>query len=97
MKDAVERLLAECPGARPEFFEASGWLSDESGDSIESIIDEYERHFCRRLDALKPLLGEPDRTEITHRDEIGQWYPEAIRAACWFQQGKILCLVLEHQ
>ena len=95
MRQTVDRLLAECPGGQPEYFEVSKWFDDKSEDEVQSVIREYRKHYHRRLKDLKVVLGEPDQTEATHRDEIDAWFPEAIHAACWVCDGKTLCLALD--
>jgi len=93
MKNVVERLLAGSPGAKPEYFEVSPWFSDVY--DIGPVIEEHTRHFKRRLAELAGFLGPPGQTDSTHRSEIGAWYPEAIRAACWNIDGKTICLAVE--
>lgn len=95
MKKAIARLLADCPGTEPEYFESSDWLDDETKATRKKIIKEYEQHYERRLQALIKLLGDPGQTDATHAKAIAKWFPEAIRAACWDQDGKTLCLALE--
>ena len=97
MKKTIAKLLAECPGAEPEYFEASDWLDDETKATRKKIIKEYETHYERRLQALIKLLGEPSQTDETHAKAIARWFPEAIRAACWNKDEKTLCLALEQQ
>jgi hypothetical protein len=96
MKATVDRLLAECPDAEPVYFNISEWFDDHTKDQVESVIKEYGKHYHQRLKELKALIGEPDQTEEANRDEINEWYPEAILAACWIRDGKTLCLALEH-
>ncbi len=95
MKDIVDRLLAECPGGQPEYFEVSDWFDDDTRDQVEAVIADYTKHYRRRLKQLRKLLGGPDKTEKTHREEIDLWWGEAILAACWTVDGKTLCLALE--
>src|SRR5262245_54810401 len=97
MKEHVERLLGQCPGAMPEYFEASDWFDDGNRDAVETTIAEFTKAYERRLKDMIELLGRPDQTEETGRAAIDRWYPEAIRASCWFRDGKTLCLALEQQ
>ena len=93
MTNIVDRLLAACPGCKPEYFERSTWFSDVR--DIGPAIEEYTRHFERRLEEMRAFLGPPTQTDSTHRGELRTWYPEAIHAACWNIDGKTLCLVIE--
>src|SRR5689334_14065062 len=93
MKNAVDRLLAACPGGKPEYFEVSAWFNDKR--DISPVIEEYTTHFNRRLEELGSFLGPPDQTDSANRSDIGAWYPEAIHAACWIIDGKTLCLAIE--
>jgi hypothetical protein len=97
MRDIVDRLLRTAPGAKPETFEHSDWLTDVAAEELEGVYAEYEQHFVERLAELRRLLGAPDRTDEEGGDAIARWYPEAIRAACWERGGKTLVLALEHQ
>lgn len=96
MREHVERLLVECPGAEPEYYENSGWLEDEDLERLDSIVAEYGAIYERRVSKLSQLLGKPDQTETTHREAIARWLPEALRASCWIKEGKTLCLALVH-
>lgn len=96
MKDHVTRLLAECPDAKPEYFERSGWFENPTAAEIREATKTYEKHYERRLAELIDLLGRPDQDERKDRSAIERWYPEALRAACWIKDGKTLCLALEH-
>ena len=49
MKEAAARLLAECPGAEPIYFEGSEWFDDDTMDQVDSVIQEYGKHYRRRL------------------------------------------------
>ena len=95
MQQALEKLLDSTPGSLPEYFEASGWFDDESSTSIAEAMDEFGKHYERRLATLSQLLGPPAKTETASRDAISSWYPESIRAACWTIEGKIVCLAME--
>jgi hypothetical protein len=95
MQKVIAKLMKKSPGGDPEYFEASDWFEDASAAQIKKEIRKYEAHYERRLNELTSLLGERTQTDGAHRKAIEQWYPEAIRAACWQQKGKTICLALE--
>lgn len=95
MQDVIATLLVDPPSIQSKIFESSGWLEERDIEQLEAIYKEYSEHYARRLETLTDLLGPPAQTEAMHREEIGTWYPEAMRAACWRRGEKTLCLALE--
>lgn len=96
MQEIIERLSSEAPDATPHELAVSDWMIDQSMEELEATVREFGQQFGNFATELETLLGTPTLTAANHSAEIEEWYPEAIQAACWTVDDKVLCLALEH-
>lgn len=104
MKGKIHEFLSELlsgslrrkTGGEPEVLEQSDWFDDELTTRVrQAALRRFTKLFEERLAEAVEMLGPPLRTSETHGPEIAAWYPEAMRAACWQKDRKIICLTLE--
>jgi hypothetical protein len=78
-----------------EYLAASGWLDGVSTKQRDAVLKKYRAVFEQKLAEVVALLGPPDQPDGSDLPAVADWYPEAIRAACWRRGNKTLCLALE--
>jgi hypothetical protein len=96
MRDTLDALLQNGPGAPPHVLQDTGWLVDLSPEALESHYAEYVlKHAAVRVE-LEALLGPADRTLPGDADWFAAWNLEAFAAAAWEREGRYICLAAEH-
>ena len=96
MKQLIERLFEECPGGISEYLDSSGWLDEVTDSDRAALYQRLTDRFFHFLQQIHQELGPPHQDTESHELAIQAWYPEAIRAACWLRDDKVMCLALEH-
>jgi hypothetical protein len=61
MKPQIDSLVADTPNAAPIYLEATDWLTDTSGQDLESIYLEFNTKFRNRLHEVIGVLSLPHR------------------------------------
>ena len=97
LRAQLKTLMAARPPAKPVYLEATGWFYDVAPSKIVPIQRAFRKKFRAKRAELIELLGKPDWTLPGDRAWFDQWYLEALEAAAWKREGRILCLAVEHE
>ena len=92
----VTALLAGAKDGATHSLAESGWLSNVTPEQLRELYADYSRRFITARTELAAMLGETSHNLPSDRPWFAEWYPEAIEAATWRREGRILCLAVEH-
>ena len=95
LDQALDTVMAS-PVSTREYLADSGWLLDVDLDEVEVIEADLESRYQQALSRARELLGKPAYDDRSARATVDEWYPEAIRFACWFHRDGLVFLALEH-
>ena len=73
----------------------SDWRTDVDPEEVETIEANFEPRVEQALLRARERLGQPDYDDRSARSTVDEWYPEAIRLACWTHRDGLVFLAME--